>query len=131
MSGWLDSATLSRGRTPGSVGWTGRALGVAATLLVAYGSLSLFTLTARSPFEVAVEEACALGGWQEDQVHLDQGDYAYRFFFSEVRATLQVDTPDGRRPVEIRLHNDPLSGWSVRSLTGDPVDPGVRLTSTL
>lgn len=131
MSGYLSSSVLSRSRAPGGAGWPGRVLAVAATLLVVYGGLSLFTLTARSPLEVAVEQACALGGWEADQVHLSQGDYHYRFFFSEVRAELLVDTPEGRRPVEIRLRNDPISGWSVRSLTGEPVDPGVRLTSTL
>ena len=131
MSGFLRSGVLSRSDGPGAAGWAGRAVGVAATLLVAYGSLSLFTLTARSPLDVAVEQACALGGWETDQVHLDHGEYDYRFFFSEVRAELLVDTPEGRRPVEIRLRNDPISGWTVRSLTGDPVDPGVRLTSAL
>ncbi|MFP3940552.1 MAG: hypothetical protein ACOC7L_02375 [Acidobacteriota bacterium] len=130
MSGFLRSGVLSRSDGPGGTGWAGRAVGVAATLLVAYGSLSLFTLTARSPLDVAVEQACALGGWEEGQVHLNDGEYDYRFFFSDVRAELLVDTPEGRRAVEIRLRNDPISGWTVRSLTGDPVDPGVRLTST-
>lgn len=107
-----------------------RMVGIALAVLALYGSASLFTLLARSPFQVAVDQACALGGWESDQVHFSEGDYDYRFLYSVASATLLVDTPEGRRPVTIRLRNDPITGWTVRSLAGSPVDPGVRLTST-
>ena len=81
------------------------------------------------PFQVAVEKACQVGGWHADQVHLDQGHYVYRFVDSIVRARLRVDTDEGRRTVLIRLHNSPFSGWTVLSLGGGPLDPGVRLSS--
>ncbi len=103
--------------------------GIAATLLVVYGGASLFTLMARPPFQVAVEKACELGGWPAEQVHLEQGHYLYRFVDSIVRAQLRVDTDEGRRTVRIRLRNAPLSGWSVLSLGGGPVDRGMRLSS--
>lgn len=105
-----------------------RLVGIALVVLAFYGSASLFTLLARSPFQVAVDQACELGGWKADQVHFSEGHYAYRFLYSVVSATLLVDTQEGRRPVTIRLQNDPLRGWTVRSLAGAPVDPGVRLT---
>lgn len=107
-----------------------RALSTALVVLALYGSASLFTLLRRPPFQVAVDRACALGGWDADQVQLAQGHYGYRFLYSVAWADLLVDTPEGRRPVRIRLRNDPFSGWRVESLNGRRVDPGVRLTST-
>lgn len=109
---------------------TRRLVAYVLVALALYGTVSLFTMLQRSPFAVAVERACALGGWEPAQVHFDDGQYAYRFLYSVARAELLVDTPEGRRPVVIRLRNDPFSGWTVRSLTGEPVDPGVRLSST-
>lgn len=107
-----------------------RLVTLALAVLALYGSASLFTLLTRSPFDVAVERACALGGWEGDQVHFERGEYGYRFLYSVAWAELQVDTPKGRRPVIIRMRNDPITGWTVRSLSGRSVDPGVRLTST-
>lgn len=107
-----------------------RAISISLCVLALYGSASLFTLLTRSPFQVAVERACALGGWEAAQVQFDRGHYGYRFLYSVAWADLLVDTPEGRRPVRIRLRNDPFSGWKVQSLNGQPVDPGVRLTST-
>lgn len=104
-------------------------VGLAAVLLVAYGGVSLAGLFQRNPFQVAIGEACALGGWETDQVQLDRGHYAYRLLYSDVWAELLVDTPEGRRPVRIELRNDPLSGWRVRALEGRAVDRSVRLTS--
>lgn len=103
--------------------------GLAVALLVVYGGASLCTLMARPPFQVAVEKACELGGWDAGQVHLEQGHYLYRFIDSVVRAELVVDTGEGRRRVHIRLRNAPFSGWSVLSLGGGPLDRGVRLSS--
>lgn len=103
--------------------------GIALALLVAYGGASLFTLMARPPLQVAIEQACKVGGWHTDQVHLEHGHYFYRFVDSIVRARLRVDTEEGRRTVLIRLRNAPFSGWTVLSLGGGPLDPGVRLSS--
>lgn len=108
---------------------TRRLLGYVLVVLGLYGTVSLFTMLQRSPFQVAVDRACALGGWEPAQVHFDGGHYAYRFLYSVTRAELLVDTPEGRRPVVIRLRNDPFSGWQVLSLAGDRVDPSVHLTS--
>ncbi len=105
------------------------AVGIALALLVVYGGASLFTLMARPPFQVAVEKACEVGGWHADQVHFAHGHYLYRFVDSVVRAELMVDTEEGRRTIHIRLRNAPFSGWSVLSLGGGPLDPGVRLSS--
>jgi len=107
-----------------------RAISTSLCILALYGSASLFSLLTRSPFQVAVERARTLGGWDADQVHFEQGHYGYRFLYSVAWADLEVDTPEGRRPVRIRMRNDPFSGWRVQSLNGQPVDPGVRLTST-
>lgn len=135
MKGLLRSAALvvvtdeARWEAPGPRR-SRRLLGLVFTALALYGGASLFTLLQRSPFEVAVEQASALGGWDAAQVHFEGGHYGYRFLYSVVWADLLVDTPEGRRPVRIRLRNAPLSGWTVESLAGRPVDPGVRLTST-
>lgn len=107
-----------------------RATAIVLVGLALYGSVTLVSMLHRSPFQVAVERACALGGWSPEQVHFSQGHYAYRYLYSVVTAELLVDTPEGRRPVSIRLRNDPFTGWTVEALAGARVDPGVRLTSS-
>lgn len=109
---------------------TRRFVGVVLAGLALYGTASVFTLYQRAPFEVAVDRACDLAGWDSAQVHVASGDLRYRFLYSVASVELLVDTPEGRRPVLIRLRNDPFSGWQVESLAGRPVDPGVRLSST-
>lgn len=105
-----------------------RVLAVGLTLAVGYGVVSLFSLFHTNPFQVSVDKAVELGGWEADAVHFDEGRYDYRYLFSTVRARLLVDGPDGRRPVTIDLRNDPFSGWTVRSFQGRAVDPGVRVS---
>lgn len=106
-----------------------RAVAVVLTLLVGYGVVSLFSLFRYNPFEVSVNRAVELGGWEPDCVHFDQGRYDYRYLYSTVSAELLVDGPEGRRPVRIELRNDPFSGWTVRSFQGRAVDAGVRVSS--
>lgn len=119
------------GRYAGSP-WAGRlrrAVAVGLTLAVGYGVVSLFSLFRQNPFQVSVDRAVELGGWEPDRVHFDQGRYDYRYLYSDARADLLVDGPEGRRPVRIELRNDPFTGWTVRSFQGRPVEAGIRVTS--
>lgn len=116
-------------REPERAGRLRRVAAVALTLLVGYGVASLFSLFRHNPFQVSVDRAVELGGWEADSVHFDRGRYDYRYLFSEVEAELLVDGPEGRRPVRIELRNDPFSGWTVRSFQGRPVEAAVQLTS--
>lgn len=106
-----------------------RAVAVGLTLAVGYGVVSLFSLFRQNPFQVSVDHAVELGGWEPDRVHFDHGRYDYRYLYSDVRADLLVDGPEGRRPVRIELRNAPFSGWTVRSFQGRAVGAGVRVSS--
>lgn len=45
---------------------TRRLIAFVLAALALYGTVSLFTMLQRSPFQVAVDRACALGGWEAE-----------------------------------------------------------------
>ena len=88
---------------------------VAGAVLLVWCVWSLVALLASQPFQLAMDEAAAAGGWSREQVHMQEGSYRYRFVYSLASARVAADTTEGRIVAEIHLLHVPLYGWSVTS----------------
>ena len=108
--------------------------------VVLYLALGIGSMLVRSPFAVAVEEACEMGDWRSDQVTFLSGSYGFRLFYSVADAQLRVQTEQGAVPVRIELRsqsryelheNNSYGKGLVNTLVTDTIGTGPRLQVTV